>query len=223
MLKLNKHTTIAGIDVWYGVTLAGEEQLAYYGSLLSAAELNKADRYANALLRKRYIEARGQLRCLLAQYCNCAPEALQFAVEAHGKPYLPAYPEIAFNVSNSQDCLAIAVGYRRKIGIDIEVHRERLNLSALVRRCLAADEQRYWESLPEQQQLTAFFALWTQKEAFVKAVGRGLGLGVEHCVFATQGSNRLLSIPDGCGAADDWQVVSLDLDKDISAALVFSA
>lgn len=219
---LNKHTAVSGIDVWYGFTQAGEEQLAYYGSLLSAAERSKAERYAAPLLRRRYIEARGQVRCLLAQYCHCAPEALQFAAEAHGKPYLPAYPELAFNLSNSQDRLAVAVGSKRKIGIDIEVHRERMNLNALVRRCLAASEQGYWESLPQELQPQAFFALWTQKEAFVKAVGRGLGLGVENCIFTTQGPARLLSVPDGCGAAEDWQVAGLDFGDDISAALVFS-
>jgi 4'-phosphopantetheinyl transferase len=218
---LNKHISVAGIDVWSGETHAAVERLDYYFSLLSAAERGKSERYANALLRARYIDARGQLRCLLAQYCNCSPEALQFAAAAHGKPYLPDYPGVAFNISNSLDRLAVAVGSDCQVGIDIEVRRQRMNLSALVRRCFAAGERRYWESLPEEEQLAAFFALWTQKEAFVKAVGRGLGLGLEHCVFATQGENRLLAVPAGCGAAADWRVVTLDLGEAVSGALVF--
>lgn len=220
---LNKHITIAGIDVWSGETRAAAGQLEYFYSLLNAAERGKSEHYANDALRARYIDARGQLRCLLARYCNCPPQALRFAVGTHGKPYLPDYPCVAFNMSNSLDCLAVAVGNDYRIGIDIEVWRERMNLSGLVRRCFAASERLYWEDLPETQRLAAFFALWTQKEAFVKAVGRGLGLGLEHCVFATQGENRLLTVPDGCGAAADWRVVSLDLGESISAALVFGA
>jgi 4'-phosphopantetheinyl transferase len=220
---LNKLVRVGSVEVWSGELDAGDAQLAYFASLLSAAERDKAARFATALLRARYIETHGRLRCLLAEYCNCQPQALQFAEGTHGKPYLPAFPEIAFNQSHSLDWQAVAVGQGAgyRVGIDIEVWRERINLSSLVLRCFATSERRYWESLPEVLQQAAFYAIWTQKEAFVKAVGRGIPLGLEQCVVATEGDTRLIAVPEGCGKADDWRIVTLALGKNASGAMVF--
>ncbi len=48
--------------------------------------------------------------------------------------------------------------------------------AALVRRYFSAVEVAAWDALPQASQHEAFFNLWTRKEAYVKALGRGLGL-----------------------------------------------
>jgi 4'-phosphopantetheinyl transferase len=217
---LNKLLNVYGVDVWSGELDAGEELLSYFASLLSAAERYKADRFATTALRNRYIEVRGRVRCLLAQYCNGTPPALRFSAGSYGKPCLPDYPGVAFNLSHSRQLVAAAVGYRCRIGIDVEVWRERINDAGIVRRCFAHSEQAYWENLPLGQQREAFYALWTQKEAFVKAAGRGIGLGLERCVIATQGPARLISVPEEFGSAGDWRVAVLNVGGAASGALV---
>jgi 4'-phosphopantetheinyl transferase len=222
---LNKRISVGGVEVWCGELDADEAQLAYFASLLDVAEREKAARFATPLLRARYTETHGRLRCLLAEYCHCPPQALQFAEGSHGKPYLPAFPEIAFNQSHSQDWQAVAVGQGRgyRVGVDIEVWRERMELSSIVSRYFAVGERQYWEDLPETQRQEAFYALWTQKEAFVKAVGRGIALGLERCVVATDGDARLIAVPEGCGEAADWRVAALALGENISGAVVLNS
>lgn len=217
---LNKLTSAHGANVWFGKLNADAEQLANFYSLMSTDERHRAARYATPLLRSRYIETRGRLRGLLANYCNCAPLGLRFAAEAHGKPFLPDYPEIAFNLSHSQHLMALAVGHRCRIGIDIEVIRARACFETLVQRCFAPEELAYWKSLPQAQQAAAFYKLWTQKEAFVKAAGRGIAIGLERCVVATQGPPRFLALPEEYATTGDWQLIVLDLGEDASGALV---
>src|SRR5205085_1762232 len=66
--------------------------------------------------------------------------------------------------------VAIAVG-RCELGVDIEMHRPLQAMQALVERVFHRDEQRW---LAEQSDLeSAFFRLWTLKEALLKAAGTG--------------------------------------------------
>ncbi|MEJ0100705.1 MAG: 4'-phosphopantetheinyl transferase superfamily protein [Pseudomonadota bacterium] len=48
--------------------------------------------------------------------------------------------------------------------------------AALVQRYFSAAEIAAWEALPQEPREQAFFNLWTRKEAYVKALGRGLSL-----------------------------------------------
>lgn len=50
--------------------------------------------------------------------------------------------------------------------------------AALVRRYFSAAEIAAYEALPPARRQQGFFNAWTRKEAYVKAVGRGLGLSL---------------------------------------------
>ncbi|MFM8341238.1 MAG: 4'-phosphopantetheinyl transferase superfamily protein, partial [Methylomonas sp.] len=67
--------------------------------------------------------------------------------------------------------------------------------------------------------MQAFYQLWVRKEAFVKAVGRGIVLGLDQCELCLPDLNRFVTIPDGFGGADDWVVADLQVN-DLVAALV---
>jgi Phosphopantetheinyl transferase len=67
----------------------------------------------------------------------------------------------------------IALGCQRQIGVDIEVCRERVNLDALAEKCFSDSELRQWQQLESEDKKVTFYRIWTRKESFVKAVGRG--------------------------------------------------
>src|SRR5215211_7036560 len=73
-------------------------------TLLSPDELARADRFAHARLRRRFVAGRGQLRLLLARYLHAVPEEIVFAYSPSGKPTLgtaPAGPPpLEFNVDH---------------------------------------------------------------------------------------------------------------------------
>lgn len=206
------------VDIWRG-RIDSEEDSAGFWHLLSDAERDKAEKLINADVRIRYITARGLLRKVLAEYLTCDPSRLQFALGAHGKPYLPG-KAIYFNLSHSGDSLLLAVSDLEDIGVDIEAMTVRKSMSDIAKRCFSEREYCAWLVLSPREQMAAFFRLWTIKEAFVKAVGRGLAVGLERCEVDTKDYGRFLAVPEEYGDAGAWKIVELACDAGFSAALV---
>lgn len=210
------------IEVWLG-RLIKETDNDDFWPLLSKIEKNKASSMKSAIQRAQYIEVRAKLRWVLASFINVKPQRLIFALERHGKPYLPDYCDFQFNISHSGDQLAIAVAQHCPLGIDIEVWKQKADFEALVKRCFAEEEQVYWQSLPEEHKKSEFYHFWTRKEAFVKATGRGIGLGLDQCVISPEKPTELLRVPAGYGPASDWTILDLDFPEGFSGALAARA
>ncbi len=93
---------------------------------------------------------------------------------AHGRPVLVG-GERSFSVSHSGDRLVVATAEPAvRVGIDVEVVRDRPRLDALAHRTL--DEHAYaaWCTAPESGRLTDFLRAWTAKESYLKAIGLGI-------------------------------------------------
>jgi 4'-phosphopantetheinyl transferase len=214
------------IHVWRIALTGDADRLGRCWALLDESERDRAERSRTDAFKRRQIVAQGALRQILARYTGMAPAAIRFERNAHGKPRLAgSAPDRgwAFNVSHSEDQALIAIGRDITLGIDLEVHRPNRDLEGLVRYCFAPEEQDYWRSLPEAERSRTFFEVWTAKEAFVKAVGRGLGLGLKRCVLAPGDAPRFLAVPEGCGRPEDWALCRLQLEATVSATLCAKA
>ena len=147
------------------------------GATLAAGEHARAHRLRFELHRARWIVARGMLRAILADYLRCAPASLALAADVNGKPYLSegdARSPLRFNLAHSDGVALLAVGWEREVGIDIEREApERVDL-AVAQQIFAHDEAQALAGMPAPLRCRAFFALWTAREAYAKAVGRGL-------------------------------------------------
>lgn len=100
-----------------------------------------------------------------------------FAYGENGKPYLPDYPDVQFNLSHSGG-MAVAVFADTAVGCDIEqIGTADLPLAA---KFFPEGEYRYLARFPEgYQRDAAFYRLWTLKESFVKTTGAGLALPLD--------------------------------------------
>ncbi|MDE5574412.1 MAG: 4'-phosphopantetheinyl transferase superfamily protein [Bacteroidales bacterium] len=92
---------------------------------------------------------------------------------AQGKPYLPDYPELFFNYSDSGDTAVVATD-SRPVGVDIEKIRPR-SFQGILERFFLPDEIKQVEASTEEERLIRFFRLWTAKESLLKQIGCGLG------------------------------------------------
>jgi 4'-phosphopantetheinyl transferase len=152
-------------------------RLGTLAGTLSADERARAARFRFERHHHRWVSARGALRAILAGYLRRAPASLELAAGAHGKPFLengggPA--PLRFNLAHADDVALVAVGWRREVGVDIEREApERADLE-IARRLFAPDEARALADMPVPLRCRAFFALWTAREAYAKAIGRGL-------------------------------------------------
>ncbi len=207
------------LDIWQGSLLIDEKILKIFSALLDANEQNRARSFKYPLMRDRFIAVRGWLRTTLAHYLSEEPAALRFTSAEFGKPVLIGFP-LYFNLSHSQDCLAIAISESDGLGIDIEQIKSRNGLLEIARRCFSKQEFFIWCNLPEDRQLQMFYQFWTRKEAFVKAVGRGIALGLDQCELAMPEARSLLKIPPEYGQAADWKIVEFLPDGDFCGALV---
>ncbi len=99
---------------------------------------------------------------------------MKYSLNKHGKPYFKDCPDVHFNVSHSGDLAACAFS-EYDVGCDIEMVRTPdYNVAE---RFFADDEIKYvYNQKNENERAKAFFGIWTLKESFVKAEGRGLSL-----------------------------------------------
>ena len=124
---------------------------------------------------RRFVVAHAALRGLLGHYLQRPPASLAFTYGHRDKPALATpHDALTFNLSHSGELAAVAVGWRRWIGVDVELERPLPDLDDLAARSFAPAERRVLAALPEAERHPAFFRCWTRKEAFIKALGEGL-------------------------------------------------
>ena len=159
------------IHVWFApIEIAGS-----VAGLLSQPEVERAGRFRVEAPRQRCIAARGLLRQLLGRYLDADPRRLAFVEGEHGKPAL-ADGGIEFNISHADDLVALAFG-RTALGVDVEAVRPMRDAVQIARRFFSAEEA---ERVIEAENVDdVFFTIWTAKEAVVKAIGRGIGAGLQ--------------------------------------------
>jgi len=207
------------VEIWHGEILPEEPEKQDYYLLLNTDEKEKAAAFKRPEVEKKYIKTRGVLRKVLGNYINQPPQQLLIKTAEHGKPFIEQQG-LYFNLSHTGNKFVIAVSNCGEVGVDIEQYRQRLSLSGLVDKCFSVQEKEYWLSLPEEQKTTMFYRFWVRKEAFVKAVGRGIALGLDQCVVNPHKQNHFLSIPDEYGLAADWKIVDIALNKEDVCAMV---
>ena len=190
--------------------------------VLTDDERKRARRFRGEQLQHRFIVSHGQLRIVLARYLAIPPRSVEFELGDYGKPRLAGTSldqGLVFNISHSNDIALFAVGYDRAIGVDVEVWRDLRDLEALVDRWFAQEEKVHWQLLHTSQRQAWFFRIWTCKESFVKAVGKGISLGLDRCAVEIEDGARYSRIPDECGKPEQWLLEEIPMGTGISAAV----
>ena len=185
------------------------------GEVLAPDELARASRFHFDLDRVRYVRCRTALRLLLARYLGIRPPHIRFTYSPNGKPELAADQnsgQLRFNVSHSGNMALIAVGVLDALGVDIEEMRPDVRTAELSERFFSAHERAALRSLPEPMRGAAFYACWARKEAFIKAIGEGLGFPLEDFSVSVhpQKQPRLEEIKGDPNAAQHWSLLDVE-------------
>ena len=166
-------------------------------STLDSHERERATRFTRDDLRRRFVVAHTALRTILGHYLGIEPGEVQFHYGPHGKPrlaeagseghgagsterressysLLPAPCSLHFNLAHSGDVAVVAVTRGGEIGVDVERLRQVRRLEQLARRYFTATEAAAIMSVDEPDRDAQFLAVWTAKEAILKAMGTGL-------------------------------------------------
>lgn len=142
--------------------------------------------------------AEGMLRCLLAPLCRTLPHELVFARTPLGKPFLPRYPQLHFNLSHTEAAFAFAIAPGDAVGVDVEGNRGRVaHKRGVAKRFFHPDEARWLDQFGDEEAYAqAFIRLWTRKEAYLKALGLGLSKPLDSFSCLTRENGQIQVLDD---------------------------
>ena len=209
---------MSAAEIWVIDLALSASQLARCAAILDPAESDRAARFVRQSDRARYQASHAALRLILGDALKIAPGDLRLQAGAAGKPELagPNRNAVDFNLSHSGSLALVGVTHGAAIGVDVEAIRPIADALRIARAHFAPDEAAALAELPADQIETAFFGLWTRKEAVVKALGTGLSLPLDRFSISVPPARpRLVRMIQG-GA---WTLAAVDAGPDYAATI----
>ncbi len=197
---------------------------------LSEDERARAARFRHALHARRWIRARTALRLHLGVALGSPPEQLRFRSEPLGKPMLDGTQahRLTFNLSHAADMAVIAWAHLPPgldapplLGVDVEAVVTVPELEEVARHHFASEERAALLALPLKERTLAFHRIWTRKEAFVKALGLGIGAPLDRFAVSLDRTVAHVCRADRAlfGAPEAWAMAGWEPSPGYVAAL----
>ena len=193
---------------------------------LSLSERERAQRLRFDHDRRRFVVAKGILRQILGRYLGVAPHDILFSTGASGKPELSRRMPIRhgtmhFNQAHSGYFGIFAFCRGRHVGVDVEEIRPFPDLDQLAEVLFSPGELDRFRRLSQEERNHEFFSGWTIKEAFVKALGQGLTLPLNHFEVAGVGGylGRIVQNHQHPPRLLDWYVQEIPMSSPFAAAV----
>jgi len=185
-------------------------------------------RFKVARARRDFLAGRALVRATLSRYAHVEPAAWRFRINGHGRPEISGPPitapspgaaaeaagrtaggarRLRFNLSHSRGLMACVVTDGVDCGVDVEqVGRVREPLE-IAEHFFASTESASLRAASGSARQELFAALWTLKEAYIKARGRGVSLGLRRFAFTLpgDGSVRVRFDPELGDIESAWQ------------------
>lgn len=158
-------------------------------SVLSSDEVGRMRRFCSDQLQLNFALTRGSLRYILARHLGCSPAKVPLHYTALGKPFIKE-TTLQFNLSHSGDFGVVAVASKDLVGVDIErCESSHKPYYEIAKRFFTVTEFKALLHSPIRDGEALFYYLWTQKEAFLKTIGEGLGFGLNCFEVSTDLNN----------------------------------
>ncbi|KAJ0965649.1 hypothetical protein J5N97_026787 [Dioscorea zingiberensis] len=223
------------VHFWYMVPdgVNDASLLDQYSELLSPSERNNVFEMKDRRSWKGALLARALLRTTLSRYTRgkVSPSSLRFKKNKYGKPevdwqydgqWVP--PSLHFNISHTSSLIACGVTLDVPVGIDIEEKQRRLknDILSFTRRYFSTCEVEFLRAIEDpENQRQEFVKLWTLKEAYVKALGRGFS-AAPFSKFSIQFRENEITVEapdDSENLTSNWKFELFELDGSHYAAV----
>jgi 4'-phosphopantetheinyl transferase len=210
------HVWIAGLD-------CSPALLRTHWDTLSQAEQERAGRFRFQYLQDRFVAAHGILRDILSRYLDTEPRSIAMDTDDAGKPFLvpgAAHSDLEFNLSHSDTLAACALTRARRVGVDVELVRPIPERESIATHYFTPPEQAFIQGeTTEAARSRAFYICWTRKEAYIKAVGRGLSIPLPSFDTSIAPGAAGRSLPCETGNAAEWRLTDLPPIADHAGAV----
>jgi len=153
--------------------------------LLSPEEQARRDRFVFDADRRRYLLSHAMLRQTLSLYSPATAAEWVFETGPHGKPSITKdQPQLSFSLTHTNGLSACAIAQSHDVGVDAENITRPAEYLELAQRFFSPQEADRIQRLPDDWRAEGFFAVWTLKEAYIKARGLGLTLPLADFSFS---------------------------------------
>jgi 4'-phosphopantetheinyl transferase len=187
-------TSITPEVVTEGLTYLSQEKRARLHRFRHREDLIRG-LMADLLLRSRIIED-----------LHMDNASIRFELNSYGKPRLSGVSNYHFNVSHSGDWVVCLVD-NEPVGVDVE--RVQAFEEGIARSFFAEDEYRFvLEGAQERERQLRFYRIWTAKESYIKAVGKGISLPLTDFSVVTSEGVEGIKLLGG----EAWQISSNELN-----------
>lgn len=186
-----------GIDLWllHSDAIDDDGLVDSYRSMLTDDERAQEARFHTTQLRRQYVLTRALVRSTLSRYAPVAPESWQFVRNAYGRPELkgpgPWHGELSFNIAHTDGLIVCGVTRSSALGVDAESLTRDRSLLDIADRFFSPDEVTELRARQESTSVSRFFHYWTLKEAYIKAVGKGLSIPLDQFGFRLDGDRGI--------------------------------
>ena len=189
------------------------DALVYCREVMSDDEYQRCDRFLFERNQRQFAITRSLLRDTLSRYVpEIAPRDWRFRRNGHGRPAIvnEMGRALDFNLTHTKDRAVLAVSRSSFVGVDVEWRGRKVESVDLAHRFFAAQEAAELPVEPGERD-RRFFMLWTLKEAYVKALGRGLSIPLDSFCIGFPGQDALsLGVNDPSDATAGWRLWTLD-------------
>ncbi|GHA03443.1 hypothetical protein GCM10008090_10660 [Arenicella chitinivorans] len=209
------------LHLWWLPLSLSEQQQGDALTLLSDIQRDRYLRRRAGDAQEAYLAGRYYLLNLLAAYTTTTPNAVQLSYSSMNKPSLSHKEhDLHFNFTDTQHQSQrhglFAFCRRREVGVDIESYARKNNFAAIAADRFTNAEQQFVTRNGDVD-ARRFLAIWTRKEAFGKATGKGINFKMNEQDLSN-GDAQALNFFDPQNRA--WRLQQFALGDDLISAVV---
>ena len=181
-----------GVHLWFASPDEWKDPILIESArrLLGVEEMTRMERFRFPEHRHLYLVSHALLRMTLSRYWELLPNTWRFTHNDHGKPRIdPDMGSIPlfFSLSHTRGLSVVGVTKEGEIGVDAEPADRSVKAAELSRRFFSPEETAALEKPPPGRLQEQFPLYWTLKEAYIKALGRGLSHPLDSFSFRLAG------------------------------------
>jgi len=171
-LQLSKGCKLTGTGLCKAIMREAFSDIKVPEDFLNQAETGYLCNLKGKKRRDEFIYSRLILKNLLAYNLNSIPKDILLTRNEYGKPYLTDAEQLKFNITHSRSFVACAATLEHEIGIDVE--EESRDITGVAKSFFCEAETAYLMSIAQHLRNSEACRLWTMKESYVKALGKGM-------------------------------------------------
>jgi 4'-phosphopantetheinyl transferase len=173
-------------ELWYLDTRTFEDS-SMAERWLARLEEHERIRYSacrGSAAKSEYLATRVLARAALARFTGEPAERLRLTADRGRRPEMisPSMPALRWSLAKTRELAVGLFARQRDVGVDVELVAP-IEAVALAGRFFSPRELTGLMTLEGAARLARFYALWTLREAYLKARGVGLTLPLEELAF----------------------------------------